>query len=30
MNPTRESIYVSPVPSCDECSDYSKCFAKEE
>ena len=27
---TREGIYVCPAPSCGECSDYSKCFAKEE
>jgi nitrogen fixation protein NifQ len=27
---TREAIYVCPAPSCGECSDYSKCFAKEE
>ena len=26
----REGIYVCPAPSCGECSDYSKCFAKEE
>jgi nitrogen fixation protein NifQ len=27
---TLEAIYVCPAPSCGECSDYSKCFAKEE
>jgi nitrogen fixation protein NifQ len=27
---TREGIYVCPAPSCGGCSDYSKCFAKEE
>jgi nitrogen fixation protein NifQ len=27
---SREGIYVCPAPSCAECSDYSKCFAKEE
>ena len=27
---TREGIYVCPAPSCGECSDYGKCFAKEE
>jgi nitrogen fixation protein NifQ len=27
---TREGIYVCPAPSCGACSDYSKCFAKEE
>jgi nitrogen fixation protein NifQ len=27
---TREGIYVCPAPSCGECADYSKCFAKEE
>jgi nitrogen fixation protein NifQ len=26
----REGIYVCPAPSCGECSDYSRCFAKEE
>jgi nitrogen fixation protein NifQ len=26
----REGIYVCPAPSCGECSDYAKCFAKEE
>jgi nitrogen fixation protein NifQ len=27
---TREGIYVCPAPSCGECADYAKCFAKEE
>jgi nitrogen fixation protein NifQ len=27
---TREGIYVCPAPSCGECADYSKCFAKED
>ena len=27
---TREGIYVCPAPSCGECSDYNRCFAKEE
>lgn len=27
---SREGIYVCPAPSCGECGDYSKCFAKEE
>ena len=26
----REGIYVCPAPSCGECSDYSKCYSKEE
>jgi nitrogen fixation protein NifQ len=27
---SREGIYVCPAPSCAECADYAKCFAKED
>jgi nitrogen fixation protein NifQ len=27
---SREGIYVCPAPSCGECADFNKCYAKEE